>query len=786
MRIEESVTLFAFRAKRRGRSGSGGFVLVKHRLWKWAPTSTSHQGSFAFGGWLYIVCLAICFGLLPVDRAHAGGSGQLASLNTTAPYLIYYGNWNTGLVNYARTNYHLVILHPASNITSNQIAAIKRGRDNVAGTADDVLVLAYLSLGEDDRAGAPVAEDGQGPRVDPRASDSALLSSITNAFGLPSAGGTNFASYYLNSRSNQTGKPDENATWGSYYVNAGAPAWWSVLKSMTKATSGQAGMDEILGTNVGNAFNCDGLFLDTIDTAAPNTWGTAYEWTAPGMQALIQRIHTNYAGKLLMANRGLFFFDPNLKTYPYNIRPFVDMVMFESYYSDSSTSNVSPSFPDNKYDFAPKLNAEAGRPDGFNVFVVDYDHTPPQPQAIVNQDYVECMGIQGWPLYRTNPSLAASLNTNSAAWLATNVDTQAPVWDSTAAQGPTPPAPRVGVQEVVAGDRSATVYWDVARDQTGPVRYNVYYMAGGAMSFAAATKLAHVPPELPANYSLGTGPGSYPYCCTVTGLQNGLTYSFAVRAEDSSSPSHEDTNAVSIAVVPGTTASGNYKTITIDGSFSDWAGVPWAYQGATDGNPVNFTQVQFADDTNHLYGHVKLSSPYALFSNYYTHLFVDTDENAQTGYRVAGALFGSEMMIETGYAYDQRNGSFNAGAISNPGWAIAPAGSGVEFEFKVSLAAQYPDGTKVFGTSGFRLLLQDNRGSETAVETGIAYILAPPQLGPLFITQSAGLITINWTGPGTLQFSDSPAAGSWVNLTNAGHSYTFQPGGSRQFFRLAE
>jgi len=742
------------------------------------PSSTSPFFPF--------LCLAICVGWLPVDRAEAGNAGQLASLNTAAPYLIYYGNWNAGQVNYARTNYHLVILHPASNITSNQIAAIKRGRDNIAGTADDVLVLAYLSIGEDDRTGAPFAGDEQGPRVDPRASDSDPLSGITNALGLPSAGGTNYASYYLNSRSNQTGKPDEDAAWGSYYVNAGAPAWWSVLKNMTKATSGQAGLDEILSTNVGSAFNCDGLFLDTIDTAAPNTWGTAYEWTAPGMQGLIQRIHTNYPGKLLMGNRGLFFYDPNLKTYPYNIRAFVDMVMFESYYSDSSTNNVSPSFPDNKYDFAPKLNAEAGRPDGFNIFVVDYDHTPPQPQAIVNQDYVECMGIQGWPLYRTNPSLDESLNTNSAVWLATNVDTQAPVWDSTAAQGPTPPAPRVGVQEVVAGDRSATVYWDVARDQTGPVRYNIYCSAGGSMYFATATKLTHVSPGIPANYSLGTGPGSYPYSCTVTGLQNGLTYAFAVRAEDSSSPSHEDTNTVSIAVVPGTTAAGNYKTISIDGSFSDWSGVPWAYEGAVDGNPVNFTQVQFANDTNHLYGHVKLSSPYALFSNYYTHLFVDTDRNAQTGYPVTGALFGSEMMIETGYGYDQRNGSFNAGAISNLGWASAPAGSGAEFEFQVSLAAQYQDGTRVFGTNAFQLLLQDDRGPETAVETGIPYILAPPQLGPLFIAQTGGLITISWTGPGTLQFSDSLPAGLWTSLTNLNYSYTFQAGGSRQFFRLAE
>ncbi len=106
-------------------------------------------------------------------------------------------------------------------------------------------------------------------------------------------------------------------------------------------------------------------------------------------------------------------------------------------------------------------------------------------------------------------------------------------------------------------------------------------------------------------------------------------------------------------------------------------------------------------------------------------------------------------MIESGYGYDQRNGSFNAGAISNLGWAIAPTGTGTEFEFQISFAAQFPDGSKVFGPNAFRLLLQDNRGPETAVETGLPYILASPRLGPLFITRSASLITISWTGPDT-------------------------------------
>jgi hypothetical protein len=722
--------------------------------------------------------------------AHAalgGENGPVAGLNTSTPYLIYYGNWNSSQVDYARTNYHLVILHPASNITSNEIATIKRGADNIAGTADDVLVLAYLSLGEDDRAGAPFVGDGLGPRVDPRASESDSLSSITNAIGLPSSGGTGYASYYLNAQDSQTGIPDEDASFGSYYVNAGAPAWWEVIKSMTIASSGQAGLDEILTSNVGKAYNFDGVFLDTLDTAAPDAWGLDYEWTSPGMQAVVQRIRTNYAGKLIMGNRGLFYYDSNLITYAYTIRPYVDMVMFESYYSDSGSDPVSPSFPDNKYDFAPKINAEAGRPDGFTVLVVDYDHTPPQTATIVDQDYVQCMAVQGWPLYRTNPSLDEALNTNAAAWLATNADTQPPAWDTTAAQGPTPLPPRVGVQEVAVGNQNATVYWDVAHDQTEPVRYNVYYAAGAAMNFQTAIKMAQVAPSLPASYTLATGPGIYPYAYTISGLTNGMTYFFGVRAQDSATPAHEDTNAVNIAAVPGTSgATGTYRTISIDGTFSDWAGIPWSYQGNVDTNPVNFADVQFANDTNYLYGHFILYAAYAPFSDYYTHLFVDTDDDSQTGYQVNGALFGSEMMIESGLGYDQRNGSFNAGDVSGLGWAIAPSGSASEFEFRVSLDALYPGGTKVFGTNAMRLLMLDDRGPELAVETGIPYILAEPQAAPLFISLFGSQVTLAWSGSGTLQASSSLAAGSWTNVTSATSPYAIQAGVGQQFFRLGE
>jgi hypothetical protein len=730
--------------------------------------------------------LALCVFLLPPSSALAGGNGPLPGFNATTPYLIYYGNWTSSQVAYARTNYHLVILHPSSNITSNQIATIRAGKDNILGTADDVLVLAYLSIGEDDRSGAPLVDDGLGPRVDPRASETDPLSSITNAIGLPSAGGIGYASYYLNSTSNQTGKPDEDGAYGSYYVNAGAPAWWNVVKNQTKASSGQAGLDEILTTNVGNAYNCDGVFLDTIDTAGPDGWGLDYEWTSPGMQALVHRIRTNYVGKVIMANRGLFYYDPNQITYPYTLRPYIDILMFESYFSDSSTNDISPSFPANECDFAPKINAEAGRPDGFTVVALDYDHTPPQTALVVNEDYTQCISVQGWPLYRTNPSLDEPLNTNTAAWLDTNADTVPPVWDSTASTSGTPAPARIGVQEITVSNGCATVYWDVAHDQTRPVLYNIYYFSGTAMNFAAATKLPNVAPFLPSIYTNGTGPGSFPYGCTVKGLSNGTTYSFAVRAGDSATPPHEDTNIVAIAATPGTTGmSGTYASITIDGSFSDWTNVPVGYQGAPDGNTVNFVQVQFANDTNYLYGHFKLFSPYAVFSDYYTHVFIDSDDNSQTGYEVSGALFGSEMMIEAGYGYDERNGGFNAGSVSGLGWTLAPSTAATEFEFRISLAALYSDGTKVFNSNSFRVLMQDDRGPEVAVATGLPYTLAAEPVGPLYISNSGSQITITWAGPGSLQVSSSLAKGSWTTLSGVTSPYSFHAAASPQFYRLA-
>src|SRR6185369_15670323 len=126
---------------------------------------------------------------------------------------------------------------------------------------------------------------------------------------------------------------------------------------------------------------CDGVFLDTIDTAAPNSFTGAtspnegkFEWTAPGFSSFIKRVRKAYPDRLLLQNRGLFFFDPRHPHYEYTTRGSIDFAFFESYrLSSSPTDPIDPYFyPDNRYNMAPKLMAEANRPDGFKVLSLGY------------------------------------------------------------------------------------------------------------------------------------------------------------------------------------------------------------------------------------------------------------------------------------------------------------------------------------------------------------------------------------------------------------------------------
>lgn len=652
--------------------------------------------------------------------------GPVAGLNTESPYLIYYGDWDQAKVESARDQYALVVLHPNSNVTAENVSALQAGPDAVKGNADDVIVLGYVSVGEDDRTAAPVVGDGSGPRVDPRASSDDPLSEVADGkmLGDPSPGGTAFASYYLDR--DEDGQPDTNSTFGAPFVNAGDPMWFEALQTMVLADSGMAGLAEVMGA-AGKGLGCDGAFLDTVDTAAPDSFG-GYEWTAPGMQMLIKQIHESYPEKALMINRGIFFFSPNLKTYAYSPRSFIRMVLFESYYTDISDEHeVTPFFDDNKFNFAPKLNAEAARPDGFTVFALGYDHPPSLDQGVIDQDFEESMEIQGWPLYRTNIALNTPFSSAASDWAAGNPDTFAPEWDSTAASGDQPAKPRVGLQELEAGDGSVTLRWDVARDQTGPVIYNVYYTDEFELDFSTATKLEGVEVSVPESYRSGAGAGRYPFEFTVSGLDNGLEYQFAVRAQDSSGDRNEDTNEVVLSTAPEPPAASHFASIAIDGDFDDWDGIEPSVTDEEEGGDIDYMDVWVANDAEFLYVRFSLYAEGAPFSTFNTHVFVDADDDTGTGLlSPGGAEIGSELLIESGAGFDQRGGGFNEGGVSAVGWQLAPdpfVAVAEDFEFRISLSATYADGSRVFKQNGIRFVLHDNRGDEIS-GTKVRYRIA--------------------------------------------------------------
>src|ERR1039458_3627398 len=165
--------------------------------------------------------------------------------------------------------------------------------------------------------------------------------------------------------------------------------------------------------------------------------------------------------------------------------------------------------------------------------------------------------------------------------------------------------------------------------------------------------------------------------------------------------------ASGVGAVAQTAVPGTFKHITVDGSFADWAGVPLAYtapQGPA--NAIQYENVYIANDQTNLYIRFTLYSPRAAFANSYDNIFIDADNNAGTGFHVGG--IGSEMLIQWGGGYQEKNGTFNDGfGINNLGWKIAGSGDSMDYELSISLGATFAsDSTLVFTNSTIAILLE--------------------------------------------------------------------------------
>src|SRR6266481_6025764 len=127
-------------------------------------------------------------------------------------------------------------------------------------------------------------------------------------------------------------------------------------------------------------------------------------------------------------------------------------------------------------------------------------------------------------------------------------------------------------------------------------------------------------------------------------------------------------------------SAGTFKLITVDGSFDDWAGIPPAF---TRSDPDTATSVAYKDiyvanDENYLYIRFTLFSAADPFTSH-ENIFLDSDNNLGTGFSAAGGRVGSEMLIQSGSGYQEKNGGFNEGGINGLEWASGPAAPGTDF-----------------------------------------------------------------------------------------------------------
>lgn len=181
-----------------------------------------------------------------------------------------------------------------------------------------------------------------------------------------------------------------------------------------------------------------------------------------------------------------------------------------------------------------------------------------------------------------------------------------------------------------------------------------------------------------------------------------------------------------------------YKSITIDGSFTDWEGVPSvAVTPANNLGGVDWKEMWIANDEEYLYIKYTLHEP-ANPNNWNTYFFFDGDNNKSSGFNVGGlGNLGSEFMVIAGIEpYQQAGGNWSSeGSLTNLGLLQSPYNiSATEFEFRVARAVTGVSGVfngqLLFGSDTIRIMAYNEIKDENG--TVVNTIFSPDAKGAIY------------------------------------------------------
>ena len=231
---------------------------------------------------------------------------------------------------------------------------------------------------------------------------------------------------------------------------------------------------------------------------------------------------------MILQNRGVFFFDPRHPQYAYNARGAIDFLLFESFRLNSNTSEQwnATQYPDNRYNIAPKVMAEANRPDGFRVLSLGYAAGPglstetltgasSQGYDSLVEDIHVAQELTGFRHYLTDPQVRL---VNDFVLRHGVLDDHAPpVWTSTFNDHEAARRRRrrrgSGSRRRRGGRRDHRL---VGRRAGHEQRHYVLYAQPQPFDFGRDPSLSgatqHVlTPALPDDYAQGVGAGPFPY-----------------------------------------------------------------------------------------------------------------------------------------------------------------------------------------------------------------------------------------------------------------------------------